>query len=67
MARLKSLFLLFTALFQGIGIIFLFISIKWAILFFISYGISVVILFSLFIKERLKEKKEEEENDYRDY
>lgn len=67
MARLKSLFLLFTVIFQGAGIILLFFSIKWAIFFFISYGLSVVILFTLFIKERLNEKKEEDNNDYSDY
>ncbi len=42
-------------------------SLKWALIVFALYGITVVLLLILFIKERLKEKKEEDQYDDRDY
>jgi membrane protein implicated in regulation of membrane protease activity len=52
---------------QIAGIAFLFIHIKTAVTFFIIYAVAFVLLMAWLVKERLDEKKEEEDNDYRDY
>jgi membrane protein implicated in regulation of membrane protease activity len=52
---------------QIAGITFLFIHIKTAVTFFIIYAVAFVLLMAWLVKERLDEKKEEEDNDYRDY
>ncbi len=54
-------FLLLTVVFMGQigGITLLFFNKTWAILFFTVYVISSIILITIFIIERKKEKKEE--------
>jgi len=67
MRNLKYIMLSVATIGQIIGIIFLFINIKMAIIFYLCYVLALVILFWLLIRERINEKKEDEENDYRDY
>jgi membrane protein implicated in regulation of membrane protease activity len=67
MQLLKYLLLIIAVVGQITGIVFLFINIKKAAIFFIIFAIAFVLLIALFVKERLKEKKEEDANDYRDY
>lgn len=67
MHKIQSLFVVFTVVFQGSAILLLFFNVKWAIALFICYGLSLVILFGLIIRERMKEKREEDEHDYSDY
>jgi membrane protein implicated in regulation of membrane protease activity len=67
MKRLKLLLLPLAGLCQILGIILLFFNIKMAIVVFILYGIALVTLFILLINDRRKEKREDEENDYRNY
>ncbi|MCH1627069.1 hypothetical protein [Fredinandcohnia quinoae] len=52
---------------QIIGIIFLFVNLKAALLFYVCYIIAIILLFVLLIRERIKEKREDDQNDYRDY
>ncbi|MRX71507.1 hypothetical protein GJU40_04870 [Bacillus lacus] len=52
---------------QVLGIIFLFIYIPLSIAFFIAYGVLLFALLVVFIKQRMQEKKEDDNNDYRDY
>lgn len=52
---------------QIIGIIFIFINLKAALVFYAFYIIAIILLFALLIWERIKEKREDDENDYRDY
>ncbi|MFS0878496.1 hypothetical protein [Metabacillus niabensis] len=57
-----------TAVFTQIsGIIFLFVQVKIALCLFLLYGISLLMLFLVLIKQRLDEKREDEQNDYRNY
>lgn len=67
MGKLKQLFLFLTVIGQLAGIIMLFINIKIAIILFIVYGLACIAIFILLIVERIKEKEEEDDNDYRDY
>ncbi|WP_230497743.1 hypothetical protein [Pseudoneobacillus rhizosphaerae] len=67
MKRLKLLLLPFAGFCQILGIVLLFINIKIAIVVFILYAIALVTLFILLINDRRKEKREDEENDYRNY
>lgn len=67
MDRLKYVLTATATVGQLIGIAFLFINIKWAIFFYICYGVAILALFAVLIRERRKEKKEEEKNDYSDY
>jgi membrane protein implicated in regulation of membrane protease activity len=67
MKRLKLLLLPLAGLCQILGIILLFVNIKMAIALFIMYGIALVTIFILLINDRRKEKREDEENDYRNY
>jgi Flp pilus assembly protein TadB len=67
MKRLKLFLVPLAGLFQIIGIVLLFFNIKIAIMVFILYAISLFTIFFLLIKDRRKEKKEDEENDYRNY
>jgi membrane protein implicated in regulation of membrane protease activity len=67
MKRLKVLLLPLAGLCQILGVILLFVNIKMAIVLFILYGIALVTLFILLINDRRKEKREDEENDYRNY
>ena len=63
----QSLLLIVATVGQVIGIIFVFINLKIAIIFYVIYLLAVIALFSLLIRERLNEKKEEDENDFSDY
>jgi 5-bromo-4-chloroindolyl phosphate hydrolysis protein len=67
MEKLKLLLVSVAILGQIIGIILLFINIKVAIILYILYGIAVLALIILLVKDRWKEKKEDDENDYRNY
>jgi membrane protein implicated in regulation of membrane protease activity len=67
MKRLKLLLLPLAGLCQILGVILLFVNIKMAIALFIVYGIALVTIFILLINDRRKEKKEDDENDYRNY
>ncbi|MGD6855394.1 hypothetical protein [Bacillus infantis] len=67
MNTLKQL-LLFTALGgQLLGLAMIFISLKAAVLFYASYAIFIIALLIMVGWERNKEKKEENEHDYRHY
>ena len=67
MERVKYILTATATLGQLIGIVFLFINVKWALFFYICYGLAIIALFAVLIRERRKEKKEEEKNDYSDY
>jgi hypothetical protein len=67
MERLKYVLTATATIGQLIGIVFLFINLKWAVFFYICYALAIAALFGVLIRERRKEKKEEEENDYRNY
>jgi membrane protein implicated in regulation of membrane protease activity len=67
MKRLKLLLVPFAGLCQILGIALLFINIKIAIGVFILYAVALVTIFILLINDRRKEKREDDENDYRNY
>ncbi|WP_221568524.1 hypothetical protein [Alkalihalobacillus sp. TS-13] len=67
MSKYKSLILLLTVVFQGAAVVFLFFNFWVSILLFVIYGITMLALFILLIIERIKEKEEENNNDYSDY
>ncbi|MCF6411255.1 hypothetical protein [Pseudalkalibacillus salsuginis] len=67
MGKYKSFILLLTVFLQGAAIVFLFFNLWVSILLFIIYGIAILALFILTVIERIKEKEEEKNNDYRDY
>lgn len=67
MQFLKYISLILAILFQLLAIVFLFHNVKVAIILFILYGLSILVLLTTFIFERMKEKKEDDENDYSNY
>jgi membrane protein implicated in regulation of membrane protease activity len=67
MKMFKYLLLAIAVIGQIAGIGFLFINIKAAATLFMIYAVAFVLLIVLFVKERLEEKKGEDDNDYRDY
>ncbi|PMC40266.1 hypothetical protein CJ195_00710 [Bacillus sp. UMB0899] len=67
MEKLKYISMLSAVITQITGIIFLFINIKVAIGLFIVYFLSLLLLLIMIIKLRIDEKKEDDQNDYRDY
>ncbi|MCA1030827.1 hypothetical protein LCL95_07335 [Bacillus timonensis] len=67
MGKLKYYMLSVASVGQIIGIIFLFINLKIALVFYLTYIFAIGLLGYLLLRERLNEKKEDEENDYRDY
>ncbi len=67
MGKWKQFLILIAVFGQIIGIILLFVHMKTAIVTFIIYGLACATLFILLIVERVKEKEEEDEHDYRDY
>lgn len=67
MGKLKQILILIAGLGQIIGIILLFVQMKAAIVTFIIYGLACATLLILLIVDRVKEKEEEDEHDYRDY
>jgi hypothetical protein len=67
MEKLKQL-LLFTALGgQLLGLAMIFVNLKAAVIFYASYAILIIALLAVIGWERNKEKKEENEHDYRHY
>lgn len=67
MGKWKQFLILIAVFGQILGIILLFVHMKTAIVTFIIYGLACATLFILLIVERVKEKEEEDEHDYRDY
>lgn len=67
MSKYKSFALLVTAISQGAAIVFLFINVWVSILLFVLYGLTMLGLFLLLVVERMKEKEEDDKNDYSDY
>ncbi len=67
MSKYKSVILLLTVVSQGAAIIFLFINFWVSIMLFLLYGGAMLVLFILLIIERIREKEEEDQNDYSDY
>jgi uncharacterized membrane protein len=67
MTKWKYRFLMLTVVCQLSAFVFTFINIKVTVLLVVGYLVSVILLFIFLIKERLNEKKEEDENDYSDY
>jgi hypothetical protein len=67
MDKLKLLLVSVASIGQIIGIILLFINIKIALAVYIVYGIAILTLIILLLKDRWKEKKEDDKNDYRNY
>lgn len=67
MAAVKYSLIALAAISQLAGIVFLFIEMSTALLLFGVYGISLVVLLLIFIRERRIEKKEEINYDDCDY
>lgn len=67
MERMKKISMMTAVFTQISGIIFLFVQVKIALCLFLLYGISLLVLFLVLIKQRLDEKREDEQNDYRNY
>ncbi|MDZ5470167.1 hypothetical protein SM124_00260 [Bacillus sp. 31A1R] len=67
MNKLKLLLIIFAIAGQFIGLGMLFINIKAALFIYASYIIFLIILFGVLIRERRKEKEEDDRNDYRNY
>ncbi|TKC18121.1 hypothetical protein [Robertmurraya kyonggiensis] len=67
MGKRKQFLILIAVIGQILGIILLFVHMTAAIVSFIIYGLACATLFILLIVERMKEKEEENEHDYRDY
>lgn len=67
MGRAMQFLIFLIAVTQILGIVMLFINIKLAIFVFIIYGVAIVTLFIILIVNRIKEKEEDDENDYRNY
>lgn len=67
MDKVKYISMITAVFTQIIGIIFLFIKMKIALILFVLYFFSLLVLLITFIKSRIDEKREDEKNDYRDY
>ncbi|MBM7587184.1 membrane protein implicated in regulation of membrane protease activity [Bacillus pakistanensis] len=67
MEKVKYISMVAAAITQITGIIFLFINMTIAIGLFFVYFISLLVLLVVFVKSRMDEKKEDDQNDYRDY
>ncbi|WP_108671947.1 hypothetical protein [Peribacillus acanthi] len=67
MQGLKLFMLVLIIIGQLVGLVLLFINMKWAITLYIIYGIALLLLFIIMFYERKKEKREEDPNDYRNY
>ncbi|OHR72066.1 hypothetical protein HMPREF3291_22610 [Bacillus sp. HMSC76G11] len=64
---MKFILILLTFAAQTAALIFLCFNMKLAVILFLIHLLSMCLLFSLLIKARLKEKKEDDERDYRNY
>ncbi len=67
MFNLKSITLIVTVLLQIVAIIYFFIDFVTAVYLFAFHILGWVIVFVLLIKERIKEKREEDDDDYSNY
>jgi Sec-independent protein secretion pathway component TatC len=67
MEKLKLLLVFIAVIGQILGIILLFINVKLAIAVYILYAIAIFAVFFLLVRDRRKEKREDDENDYRNY
>lgn len=67
MERMKKISMMTAVFTQILGIIFLFVQVKIALCLFLLYGISLLVLLLVLIKQRMDEKREDEQNDYRNY
>lgn len=65
--RMKNLYLIVGILAQLGGYLFLFIHLVTAVFLFVISFLAFLSIFVYLIIERRKEKKEDEENDYRNY
>lgn len=67
MTKLKIPLMVLVVIGQLLGIAFLFFNIKLAILTFIIYGLALLGLLIILILERIKEKRDDDDHDYRNY
>lgn len=67
MSTFKNIFLVLTIVAQLAAIIFAFVNISVTFFILGVYILSLIMLFGLLIKERRKEKEEENQHDYRHY
>jgi membrane protein implicated in regulation of membrane protease activity len=63
----KYMLIAVIVLLQLAGMILLFFNLTWAIFTFILYGVALLVLLTIFMIERRKEKKEEIDYDDCDY
>ncbi|MCP8615721.1 hypothetical protein [Salirhabdus salicampi] len=52
---------------QLLGFVYLFINVKIAVTLILANVVFFIFLIMVFVKERVDEKKEENDDDYRDY
>lgn len=67
MGKAMQLLLWLIVVTQILGIVMLFINLKLAVFIFILYGLSILAIFVLLVVNRIKEKEEDDRNDYRNY
>ncbi|OIJ10512.1 hypothetical protein BKP37_18430 [Anaerobacillus alkalilacustris] len=67
MKNLKLILLILTFLFQSIAIVFFFINIVVALYLIALNVLCALSLIVVIIKERIKEIREEDDDDYRNY
>lgn len=65
--KLKSIVLVITILLQIAAIIYFFIDFVTAVYLFAFHIVGWIIVLVLLIMERINEKREEDDNDYRNY
>ncbi|KGP73047.1 hypothetical protein [Pontibacillus yanchengensis] len=63
----RTILIALISLLQITGLVTIFFHIGWGLTLIVSSYACLTIVLILLIKERLREKKEEEENDYSDY
>ncbi|MED3551419.1 hypothetical protein ACTHO0_00575 [Cytobacillus praedii] len=67
MGIIKRIFLLIAGLGQILAIILLFINLKAAVIFYLINILLIVGVVIVLLIERIKEKEEDDRNDYRNY
>lgn len=67
MGIIKRIFLLVAGVGQILALILLFINLKAAVIFYLVYILLIVGIVILLLIERIKEKEEDDRNDYRNY
>lgn len=65
--QVKQLLIVVAAICQVLAVVLLFVHIPSAIVLLVIYALALFVIFVLLIMERIKEKKEDDENDYRNY